>query len=229
MRTVRKKVGETAKELWVGCSFGEIPHRHRHPRTPGWMAEGSDADGIAEKVWLNVITWGVFAWLMAGALHLTMLKTVQDIYDSADNQLRGSANIKRTYLIALCMYMFVSLWFRMLFIVIASYVWCIFLLILFGLLPPFYRDVCKLGLQLVNPSTIFHFLHLKHLPAHAAILATGILAPMIPLLFYLRKGDLLDPQLAITKTLRVMFVMPLVLILGYAIYALICTWRAFML
>lgn len=187
----------------------------------------TQAQEMPERFWINVVTWFVFGCLLMAALHLTMIKTVESVYDAAQNQLATGEPVKRTYLIAICLNAFVSMWFRMLFLVTISYVWCVGFLIMFGFMPPLIRDVMKLFLQLFNPSVVFHFLHIKHVAVHGCIMLASLVTPIIPLLFYVRKEDLMDPQLALTKTFRIIFVMPCIIIISYFVYAIICMYRSF--
>jgi hypothetical protein len=197
-----------------------------------WSVASSMASigAASESQWTHLKTWLVFLVTLAVAQHLTLISTVDKLYEASQKQQKvaGADPVRRTYLMALCLYAVVSMWFRILFIIIMWYNGCVFWILLWGCLPP---AVLNWGgiqwfLRMIDPSAIFHSISVQHMPAHGVILLASVVTPMIPLLFYLRKDDLVQPNVAITKTLRVVFVTPCLIGISYALYALLCFNRA---
>ena len=177
----------------------------------------------------QLLTWAIILPILAVAWHMSLSKTVglvQDetmalqmaTLDEEGRPTRPPPPMRRSFILSACAYATVTCWARVLVMVACVYVGVTLLLQVYRHLPPLFKP--SLLLPLMDPNVLLDGVTTRHLRAHGVVLLTCLVAPLVPALLWVRATDLRDPRVARAKTLRLLFVLPILSLTGTGAHAL---------
>jgi hypothetical protein len=187
---------------------------------------------LPEGHWaLQAWSWMVFLVLLSTAWGTTIRIVLGKFQDDTSIRIEQGLAVRRTYLIALCCYTNAIAWLQLMFGTCYLYIGMTMMFIMYTFVPmddlPPAMQTARLIVQgLLDPTNALAWLRQHHLAAHGFMLVIMALVPFFPILLYLRTEDLKDIQVTRAKTLRILFILPLMWFVGYITYALLCISRA---
>ncbi len=187
---------------------------------------------------LQAWSWLVFMFIVITAWLIVMVKVLNKLDEDTSQQVRAKLPLRRTYLIALCAYANAQVWGSMLYNAVMVYVGLTIVFIIASFVPPSniegypkisqFLNSSRMNLQrLLDPRNALGWLEAHHMAAHAFVFVLMLCVPVLPILLYMHNNDLKDVFVARAKVLRVLFIMPIMWIVAYAVYSGLCIAGAF--
>lgn len=174
----------------------------------------------------QVYTWVAFAGFMLASWDFVSPAVMNRLIDETDANAANGEPVKRTYMLALCLYMLVLLWYHMLYLMVFAYMGCSLVAMTAHYIPNELKLFKGLLVWLADPNILFRSVRTIHMPLHGLVMGSWLVACLVSVLWYVQKRDLENKVRARSKFVRIVFSTAATMVTTYLIYCVVAFMRA---